>query len=154
LEGLRGRLALRGLHPLIAEVILVAVVVAVALAAVAWIVGVYRFAQSRAETVLRIYNATLYVHPNGSCVLTALLRAEGGSVEIAKVWGEPLGVIEDYTITPTPEDGRLRPGVIYQFRGEPRTCGYGGVSQGKVWIETRDGRLFVGFYNVVVIEEG
>ena len=122
---------MRGLHPLIVELVIVAVTMAIAVAAAAWVMGVYRSAQGRAEAVLRIYNATLYLNPDGSCTLTALFKAEGGEVEVVKVWAEPLRVIVNYTLTPTPKDGLLMPGVIYQFKATFSRCSLGGSSFGE-----------------------
>jgi hypothetical protein len=141
----------KGLHPLFSELIIVAVAVAVSLAAVAWITGVLRSTEAKAEAVLRIYNATLYIYPNGSCMLSALFKVEGGPIHIVKVWSEPFGLITNYTLTPKTVNGRLEAGVVYKFTARFSQCRMKGFTSGKLWVESDNGMEFIGFYNVIVV---
>ena len=138
---------LRGVHPLIATLIVIAVALAMALAVSAWLLGWYHGVHERYSTILRIYNATMYVYPNGTCVLDALVEVEGGKLRVLRVRVEGVNSIASYHF-----EGvgglTLPPGGPYKLvvRGE---CNLTQGFSGRVWILGDNGVEYVGFYTTV-----
>ncbi len=142
---------MRGLHPLIATLIIIAVALAVTVAAASLVLGYFHSTQKRAAAVLRIYNATMYLYRNGTCLLEALLKPEGGEVQIVRIRVDPYGQLANYTIEPEPVNGdTLKPGVLYRLTAVISGCSIERGTSGRIWVESVTGAEYVGFYTVVV----
>ena len=113
--GYRGKRIVKGLEPLVAAVILIAITLVIAIAVVAWMTGLFGTTVGGAESLVILPNATLTKPAGGNWQLSISIRNTGSS---------PSTVIAIYVANYTCFSGTevINPGEIKNIPGSSATC--------------------------------
>jgi flagellin-like protein len=129
---------LRGISPVIATVIILAVTIAIAIAVVGWVMGLFRSSAKGSVQLQILPNSTMTVGSNGSATLQLSVKNKGSSTaQITQVTVEGASSVTCNDLPRT-----VAPGDVNTI-----TCTVDGVTPGvtyTVYVYTADGSTFPG----------